>query len=200
MHGGNSAKWNYEGIADDLPEPDYQEWQKKVCNAIFESCNGPMFYSHKNRIVGGRLVSPLTWLQSTKWVIHQAVVINKGSGANVDKRRFFPVHEHVYVCLKKWNDSLTNNECLTDVWFVGDQQTNRKNIQHPAVMPVSVAEKCLSAVTAQTILDPFMGSGTTGVAYMNLGRKFIGIEIEPKYFDIACERIQNAQRQQRMFI
>ena len=51
----------------------------------------------------------------------------------------------------------------------------------------------------ETILDPFMGSGTTGVACMNLGRKFIGIEIEPKYFDIACERIENAQRQQRMF-
>ena len=49
------------------------------------------------------------------------------------------------------------------------------------------------------ILDPFMGSGTTGVACMNLGRKFIGIEIEPKYFDIACRRIEDAQRQTRMF-
>lgn len=50
-----------------------------------------------------------------------------------------------------------------------------------------------------TVLDPFMGSGTTGVACMNLGRKFIGIEIEPKYFDIACERIDMAQRQARLF-
>jgi DNA modification methylase len=52
---------------------------------------------------------------------------------------------------------------------------------------------------AQTVIDPFMGSGTTGVACANLGRKFIGIEIERKYFDIACERIDNAQRQQRLF-
>ena len=51
----------------------------------------------------------------------------------------------------------------------------------------------------QTILDPFMGSGTTGVACANLGRKFIGIEIEPKYFDIACKRIDQAQRQGQMF-
>ncbi len=50
-----------------------------------------------------------------------------------------------------------------------------------------------------TILDPFMGAGSTGVAAMQLGRKFIGIEIEHRYFDIACERIDNAQRQQRMF-
>ena len=56
-----------------------------------------------------------------------------------------------------------------------------------------------SFLAAGTVLDPFMGSGTTGVACMNLGRKFIGIEIEPRYFDIACERIENAQRQARMF-
>jgi site-specific DNA-methyltransferase (adenine-specific) len=51
----------------------------------------------------------------------------------------------------------------------------------------------------QTVLDPFMGSGTTGVACANLGRKFIGIEIEPKYFDIACERISAAYAQMRLF-
>jgi site-specific DNA-methyltransferase (adenine-specific)/modification methylase len=52
---------------------------------------------------------------------------------------------------------------------------------------------------AQTILDPFMGSGTTGVACAKLGRRFIGIEIEPKYFDIACKRIDDAYRQPRLF-
>jgi len=51
----------------------------------------------------------------------------------------------------------------------------------------------------QMISDPFMGSGTTGVACMNLGRSFIGIEKERKYFDIACERIEAAQAQGRLF-
>ena len=51
----------------------------------------------------------------------------------------------------------------------------------------------------ETILDPFMGSGTTGVAAVNGGRKFVGIEIEPKYFDIACERIDRAYAQGRLF-
>ena len=61
-------------------------------------------------------------------------------------------------------------------------------------------EWCLSFLpAAQTILDPFMGSGTTGVACTKLGRKFIGIEIEPKYFDIACRRIEEAWRQPRLF-
>jgi DNA modification methylase len=51
-----------------------------------------------------------------------------------------------------------------------------------------------------TILDPFMGSGTTGVAAVQMGRKFIGIEREPKYFDIACKRIEDAQKQGDLFI
>ena len=72
--------------------------------------------------------------------------------------------------------------------------------QHPAQKPVELMKYCIEyAGMPDVILDPFMGSGTTGVACMNLGRKFIGIEIEAKYFDIACERIENAQRQVRMF-
>jgi site-specific DNA-methyltransferase (adenine-specific)/modification methylase len=51
----------------------------------------------------------------------------------------------------------------------------------------------------ETILDPFMGSGTTGVAAVRLGRKFIGIEREPKYFEVACRRIEDAQRQTTLF-
>jgi len=68
--------------------------------------------------------------------------------------------------------------------------------QHPTQKPIAVMEWCIKqAKMPETVLDPLMGSGTTGVACMNLGRKFIGIEIEPKYFEIACERIENAQRQ-----
>ena len=85
-------------------------------------------------------------------------------------------------------------------------QTNSERVGHPTQKPIKVMEWCIRQLpsflyvdAAQTILDPFMGSGTTGVAGMNLGRKFIGIEIEQKYFDIACERIENAQRQARMF-
>lgn len=71
---------------------------------------------------------------------------------------------------------------------------------HPTQKPVSLMEWCLSFLPdAGTILDPYMGSGTTGVACANLGRKFIGIEIERKYFDIACKRIDAAQSQGRLF-
>jgi site-specific DNA-methyltransferase (adenine-specific)/modification methylase len=70
---------------------------------------------------------------------------------------------------------------------------------HPTQKPIEVMQWCIQqAGIPDTILDPFMGSGTTGVACMNLGRKFIGVEIDKRYFDIACERIERAQQQFRL--
>lgn len=72
---------------------------------------------------------------------------------------------------------------------------------HPTEKPVKLFEDFISDFTnaGQTVLDHFMGSGTTGVACVRLGRKFIGIEIEEKYFDIACKRIEAEERQGRLF-
>ena len=70
-----------------------------------------------------------------------------------------------------------------------------KRIDHPTVKPVPVMGAVIESTKFQTILDPFMGSGTTGVAAIQLGRSFIGIEREREYFDIACERIARAQAQ-----
>jgi len=82
----------------------------------------------------------------------------------------------------------------TDV--VSSQRTG--NAEHPTQKPVYLMEQFLGW-TRGLVLDPFMGSGTTGVACANLGRKFIGIEIEPKYFEISCERIEAAYAQGRLF-
>jgi len=71
---------------------------------------------------------------------------------------------------------------------------------HPCPKPVGWAIGLISLFPKyNSILDPFMGSGTTGVAAVQMDRQFIGIEIDNKYFDIACKRIEDAQRQQRMF-
>ena len=72
---------------------------------------------------------------------------------------------------------------------------------HPTQKPVALMEWCLGFLPdAHTILDPFMGSGTTGVACAKLGRAFVGIEIDERYFDIACRRIEQAYRQADLFI
>jgi len=72
---------------------------------------------------------------------------------------------------------------------------------HPTQKPIQVMQWCLGFLPdAKTILDPFMGSGTTGVACAKLGRKFVGVEIDEGYFDIACARIAKAYAQPDMFV
>lgn len=73
--------------------------------------------------------------------------------------------------------------------------------RHPTQKPVALMEWCLGFLpNAETILDPFMGSGTTLVACAKLGRKGIGIELDPDYFDIACKRVEEAYRQPDLFV
>lgn len=78
----------------------------------------------------------------------------------------------------------------------------QNNSGHPTGKPLGLVSEMVADFTdpGETILDPFMGSGTTGVAAVKLGRRFIGIEIEPKYFDIACRRIEEATKQPDMFV
>lgn len=85
-------------------------------------------------------------------------------------------------------------------WVIANPYTG-ETAGHPAPMPFSLASDHITTWTApgETILDPYLGSGTAGVAAIKLGRKFIGIEIEPKYFDIACRRLAEAARQLDMF-
>jgi site-specific DNA-methyltransferase (adenine-specific) len=90
------------------------------------------------------------------------------------------------------------------VEFQGGLQRKAENdglrAAHPTQKPIELMVWCIQRTRGATILDPYMGSGTTGVAAVKLGRKFIGIEIEPKYFDIACRRISEALKQPDMFI
>lgn len=74
--------------------------------------------------------------------------------------------------------------------------------QHQTQKPIALMTWCLKQLppNVEVVLDPFMGSGTTGVACAKLGRRFIGIEIEPKYFDIACRRIEEAYAQPDLFV
>ena len=88
--------------------------------------------------------------------------------------------------------------CASAVWRCPTETDQ----QHPTQKPVRLMARLIAASTTHecVVLDPFMGSGTTGVAAVQMGRDFIGIEREPKYFDIACKRIEQAQRQGDLFI
>ena len=94
---------------------------------------------------------------------------------------------------KRWNGG---GRHAVWTWPKGENSSG-----HPTGKPLPLISDFVLDFTEQgeTILDPFMGSGTTGVACAKLGRRFIGIELEPRYFDIACKRIDDAYRQPRLF-
>jgi site-specific DNA-methyltransferase (adenine-specific) len=71
---------------------------------------------------------------------------------------------------------------------------------HPTEKPTALVEAIIRAVPGDLMFDPFMGSGTTGVAAVRCGRSFIGCEINPHHFDTSCRRIEQAQRQPALFI
>lgn len=83
-----------------------------------------------------------------------------------------------------------------------EMMAEAKTRKHPTQKPVGIMMWCIEMAKVDTneiVLDPYMGSGTTGIACAKLGREFIGIEIERKYFDIACKRIEQAQAQMSLF-
>jgi len=94
-----------------------------------------------------------------------------------------------------------NGEGLAHMKRVWEGMVGRSAFGHPTEKPLELMRKIVinASNPGGVVLDPFMGTGTTGVAALDLGRRFIGIEKDPHWFDVACRRLQAAQTQQRLF-
>ena len=122
------------------------------------------------------------------------VVWDKGMmGLGLGFRAQHEIVLHYTAGSPKYHDLGTSNVLRSARVGSGDRE-------HQTQKPVDLLERLVRVACAPgaVVLDPFMGSGSTGVACANLDRKFVGIEREPKYFDIACRRIEDAQRQGRL--
>lgn len=112
---------------------------------------------------------------------------------NVNGKIYEPIY-HLVRDAKKRRSEIKDHAAV----FYGVGPGCNEYAGHPTQKPIALMQWLIKK-TEGSILDPFMGSGTTGVACANLGRRFVGIEIEPKYFDIACRRIADAYKQPRLF-
>ena len=148
-----------------------------------------MFYNHKNRIIKGTMSSPLEWILQSKWNLVQIVVLDFGATANVDKRRFFPVHELLFILNKDIKLKLHNNDCYTDVWKM--KKVPRKISGHPATFDIELPIRCINASTNEgdLVFDPYSGTGTTLVAAKQLDRDYIGCEISDDYIELINKNI-----------
>lgn len=192
-HTGNKRHNPYD---DDMPEGDYQSEQIDFlleCYRVLGN-DGWLFYQHKNRFKDGLMLSPYEWIFKTPFLRRQEIVWNNGS-PNMDDCRFYPFTERIFCLSKSLNATMKNVVKQTDDWHIPPAGTN---CEHTRAFPERIPSRLIACVNSQTILDPFMGSGTTGVACVKLGRNFIGMEISPEYFAIAQRRIAEAQAQLRL--
>jgi len=189
-HTGNKQHKAYN---DNLPEAEYQEQQLQFLNECFKLLKetGSLIYNHKNRIRKGRQLSPYEWIFKSNFVVKQEIVwVNRSQ--NFDKMRFYPFTERLYWLTKKPETKLFNAINHYDVFDWKEWKPVGTKGIHTRAFPEKMVEDILKCFpNAEVVLDPYMGSGTTGVAAKNLNRKFIGIELDEKYFNIASERINN---------
>lgn len=191
-NGKRTTYGGYNSFKDNLAEEDYQKNQIEVLNELYRVTKDESFcfYVHKERIVKNNIISPLEWIKKTNWLVSQTVVLDMSATANVDKRRFFPTHEYIFVLCKSKDSKLNNYKCLTSVWKV--KKVPRKISGHPATFDYNIPFECILASTKEgdIVLDCYMGTGTTALACIYTLRNYIGIESDETYVNRFTKELQ----------
>lgn len=135
-------------------------------------------------------------IQAAGLTMKTPIFWDKGHHTSGDLDGDFGARVEIFLFAHKGRHTLRGNR-LSNLWVVPRETAG----DHPTPKPPELMGQMIRCSTdvGATVLDPFMGSGSTGVAAVRGGRKFIGCEIDPKYFDIACKRIEAAQYDQRLF-
>lgn len=148
---------------------------------------------------------PAPWLGFSSTVIwganHYAARLPHGRWLAWDKLSGLAEYDSFSDVEFAWRNGRGKDRIFSHLWkgICKDSEKGGKERWHPTQKPVALMKWCIEPLAETTIIDPYMGSGTTGVAAVELGRDFIGCEIDPTYFDIACRRIEDAQRQGNLF-
>lgn len=175
----------YDRHNDDLPREEYVAWQRACLREMMRLIpeHGAIFYNHKWRIQRGLLQDHREIIEHLP--VRQIIIWKRPGGVNFSRRFFLPTFEVVYLIAKSGFRLAPKANALSDVWHITPEQHN----PHPAPFPLALPLRIIGATEAQTVLDPFIGSGTTAVAAQRLGRIFVGIDNSPKYCAMARERI-----------
>lgn len=195
--------------SDSMPEPEYQQWQHDVLNLVYYASkdSASIFYNHKCRWRDRSLLHPLDIVRKTEWKVRQEIIWLRDGSLTQNAKMFPPCEERIiWAHNGQWKWNASSNRFMS-VWRIDSEKWS----DHPVAFPEELPSRAIEATTdhGDIVLDPFCGSATTGVAAVRLGRRFIGIEIEPKYFEIAVNKIKdaigmevtrNGVTQKRMFV
>jgi DNA modification methylase len=171
---------------DAMEQSDYDAWQREVLVECWRIARVGVFYNHRPRVEHGVLRDPLS--NDFGIPLRQRIIWNRGTGIDVNLRAFCTRGEYILLFAKpdfKLVDHAASG--MGDVWDLGiDREMTGK---HPAPFPVALPARCIAATGAQSVLDPFAGSGSTLRAAVNLGIRGVGIELERGFCDLAVGRL-----------
>ena len=179
----------YESYGDNMPYEEYIKWQRGCLAEMMRliPADGAIFYNHKFRIQKGLLLDRREITEG--FPVRQMIIWSRKCGVNFNQNYFLPTYEVIFLIAKPKFKLAKGANKLSDVWVVSPERNNA----HPAPFPLEIAERVISSTDSNTILDPFMGSGTTLLASQRLGRKAIGVELSEEYCEIAVKRLQQQE-------
>lgn len=197
MKDGRGGKWanaalieGYDNHEDTMPHQDYVKWQRECLTAMMRVLreDGAIFYNHKWRVQGGLLQDRADIVQG--FPVRQIIIWKRNGGINFNPGYFLPTYEVIYLICKPEFKLAPKANAVGDVWEIPQELNN----PHPAPFPVELAQRCIQSTTAEIILDPFIGSGTSAIAAEVCERRWVGIEKSREYCKVARERIEAGRR------
>ncbi|MFH1896418.1 MAG: site-specific DNA-methyltransferase [bacterium] len=196
MKDGRGGKWSnaalingYSHYDDNMPHKKYVGWQRKNLEEMMRvlSKKGAIFYNHKWRVQNGLLQDRQDIISG--FPLRQIIIWKRSGGINFNPGYFLPTYEVIYLIAKEGFELIPKSNAYGDVWEFNQDLKNA----HPAPFPLDLIDRIVSSTKANTILDPFMGSGTTAMAAKMNRRNFVGIDISPQYCKMAKERLSKYQ-------
>jgi modification methylase len=201
MKDGRGGKWanaalqkGYANYNDNMPHDEYVQWQRDCLKEMFRIIpeDGAIFYNHKWRVQGGLLQDRADIVAD--FPVRQIIIWKRAGGLNFNPGYFLPTYEVIYLIAKPKFKLAPKANAHGDVWEFAQEMKNG----HPAPFPVKLIDRIITSTKAKTVLDPFIGSGTTAVSARNNGRDYVGIDVAPDYCDMAKKRIEKETSQMRL--
>ena len=178
MKGSSCGKWanaalqnGYSHHDDCMPHDKYVDWQKSCLQEMMRIIpeDGAIFYNHKWRVQKGLLQDRHDIVD--EFPVRQIIIWRRKGGFNFNPGYFLPTYEVIYLIAKsKFKLSEQSNK-YGDVWEFTQEMKN----EHPAPFPIALIDRIVSSTSAKSILDPFMGSGTTALSAINAEVDYIGM-------------------------
>ncbi|MCY4559090.1 MAG: DNA methyltransferase [Chloroflexi bacterium] len=195
---GNGDRIRYDSWGDAMPHHEYVKWQRRCLTEMMRILrpDGAIYYHHKTRVQSGVEQDRIDILEG--FPVRQTITWARDGGINHNPGYYLPTADFVYLIVPSRQAFRLSKEArgMGTVWRVRQDTRNR----YPGSWPQEIPDRCIRGTAAEVVLDPFIGSGTTALAALQAGRRYIGMEISEYVCQLARRRIAASAKSSRQRI